>query len=289
MSFGNRVLHGFDQIYTDIKNKLTPLFAKADHNHNDIYLNESDIVDLIKQHALWTVPDMTRSVRIGVNQLNEGLHSDTYADYIDDPDMFSDPPNGCPYVLEIVRPCFVRVGITTPAKRDNDGDWGVVIADTKERACYYRYIYQSNDAYMLHQMNTALVELNKSEMIDNKNYTIINMWNDDTDTSQTGGGDVWVPLTPGTWVRPGVYGSDSAENWEYWTASIAPCYGEVANTIVAKRHLFAVKSRHNKYINSGLDFGTVSGTNSKIRIYKKDAYDSTTQYVDISQPLNVTC
>ena len=197
------------------------------------------------------------------------------------------PPNGVPYVLEILRPCFVRVGITSPASRDDDGDFGVVIADTKEHACYYRYIYNKTDTYCLRQMNTALVALNKSEMLNDKHISVINLWNDH-DSSQTSG-DLWVPLTPGTWVRPGVYGSDSGENWEYWTASIAPFYGEEPDTIVAKRHLFAVKSRQNSYINSGLDFGAVSGDNSRIRIYKKDAYDSTTKYVDISQPLNVIC
>lgn len=290
MSFSKRIIEGFDQLYTDIKAKLDPIFSKEGHDHSDLYLTREQVLELVRANAKFTVPDMTRSVRIGVNEFNQGLHSNIYSDYnnANKQPLFSDPPNGVPYVLEILRPCFVRVGITSPASRDDDEDWGIVIADTKEHACYWRYVYKKRESYCLLQINTALSELNKPQLIDNKNIAIINRWSASSDPNQSTG-DSWVLLTPGTWVRPGVYGGDSSENWEYWTASIAPCYGEVENTIVAKRHLFAVKSRQNSYINSGLDFGTVSGTNSKIRIYKKDAYDSTTEYVDISQPLNVIC
>lgn len=291
MSFSKRIMKGFDQLYSDIKSRLDPIFSKEGHAHSDLYLTREQVLELVRANAKFTVPDMTRSVRIGVNEFNQGLHSDTYDDYnnADKQPLFSNPPNGVPYVLEILRPCFVRVGITSPSSRDDDEDWGVVIADTKEHACYWKYVYNKRESYCLLQINTALDALNKPQLINNKNIAIINRWSYAGKDIQLSTGDSWVLLTPGTWVRPGVYGSSSSENWEYWTASIAPFYGEEPNTIVAKRHLFAVKSRYNSYINSGLDFGTVSGTNSKIRIYKKDVYDSTTPYVDISQPLNVIC
>ena len=287
MSFSKRIIEGFDTLYSTIKTKFDDLYSPKSHNHNDIYLNQQQIIDLIKSNALVTMPDMTRSVRIGVNQFNEGTHKGIYDDYKSTSanPHFTNPPNGVPYVLEILKPCFVRIGITRPANRDDDGDTGIVIADTKEKACYYRYVYDKNDAYQLHQVNTALVALGKDELVWDKDYTVINFWND-KDNSQTSG-DAWVPLTPGTWVRPGVFGSDSGESWEYWTASICPMYNETPNALVARRHLFVVNSRHNSYINSDVTFGTVSGSDHKIRVYNKDNVASATAYYDISQPFNV--
>lgn len=290
MSFSKRIVEGFDQFYSDIKSKLDLIFSKIGHNHSDLYLTREQVLELVRDNAKFTVPDMTRSVRVGVNEFRQGEHSIVYSDYNNSSTqpLFSNPPNGVPYVLEILRPCFVRIGITSPASRNADGDWGVIIADTKERACYYRHT-NHNWPYDLMQLNTALDGLGKPAMINDKNISLINVAIDGGYLDNSG--NMWVPLTPGTWVRPGVFGFSSTgdEYWEYWTASIAPFYGEEPNTVVAKRHLFAVKSRYNGFINSGLDFGTVSGTNSEIRIYKKDAYDSTTPYVDISQPLDVIC
>lgn len=228
----------------------------------------------------YAIPDITRSVRIGVNEFTHAtgnwfitnmdtilsgilsFHNPKIGYSIEDihdsnekldgvvlqsftGDAFkTDLRNGVPFVLEILQPCFVTICMIDPATRDNDIDFGVVIGNSRENVCAYRYAHVSSGtnsfAYQLNKLNTGLTGDGYEPLEECKDIYLECQFSPQM-------GVKWIPLMPGTWVRPGVFGGDSGENIQYWTAVICPFYGYDGDPVVAKRHLFCARYESTGY------------------------------------------
>lgn len=250
----------------------------------DEHVNDASVHVTSAEKSLWNsrsvyaIPDTTRSVRIGVNDFSHSTGNWIYdnretivsgAIGFAEPEVSKVPqpiyegnteldgvvlqaykdttfteelPNGVPFVLEILQPCFIAMCQIDTANRDDDTDYGVVVGTSREGVCAYRYLYSSTYSFTknLASMNTGLTAAGYEPLEECKDIYLNCQFSPQA-------GVRWIPLMPGTWVRPGVFGGNSSENIQYWTAVICPFYGYDGDPVVAKRHLFVTRYEESGY------------------------------------------